>query len=52
MKLLLFPFQNSLKILSLRTANSYEEILKKIPNPAPIDEIKIIDSTKEKQSVK
>ena len=44
-------FSEQFKNIELKDTNSYEEILKKIPNPAPIDEIKIIDSTKEKQSV-
>ncbi len=52
MKLQPSPFQNSLKILCLKDSNDYGEILEKIPRPAPIDEIKIIDAQKEKQQAK
>ena len=41
-------FSEQFKNLSIKDTNSYKEIFAKIPIPAPIDEIKIIDSTKEK----
>jgi transglutaminase-like putative cysteine protease len=36
--------------IALKDSNSYQEILSKIPRPAPIDEIKVIDTTQEKKS--
>jgi len=42
-------FSDQFKNISLKDSNSYEEIFQKIPRPAPIDEIKIIDSSKEQQ---
>ena len=42
-------FSEQFKNIALKDTNSYEEIFDKIPKPAPIDEIKIIDSTKENQ---
>ncbi|HEY5407546.1 MAG TPA: transglutaminase-like domain-containing protein [Ginsengibacter sp.] len=42
-------FSEQFKNIELKDTNNYEEIFEKIPKPAPIDEIKIIDSTKEKQ---
>jgi protein-glutamine gamma-glutamyltransferase len=44
-------FSEQFKNIALKDSNNYEEIFEKIPKPAPIDEIKIIDSTKEKQQV-
>lgn len=44
-------FADQFKNISLKDSNSYEEIFQKIPRPAPIDEMKIIDSTKEQQQV-
>ncbi|HSQ44911.1 MAG TPA: transglutaminase-like domain-containing protein, partial [Ginsengibacter sp.] len=44
-------FSDQFKNISLKDSNSYEEIFQKIPKPVPIDEIKIIDSTKEQQRV-
>jgi len=42
-------FSEQFKNIELKDSTNYEEIFEKIPKPAPIDEIKIIDSTKEKQ---
>ncbi len=42
-------FSEQFKNLNLKDSNDYHEIFEKTPKPAPIDEIKIIDSTKEKQ---
>ncbi len=42
-------FSEQFKNIAVKDSNNYREILDKIPRPAPIDEIKIIDSTKEKQ---
>ena len=42
-------FSEQFKDITIKDSNNYEEIFDKIPNPAPIDEIKIIDSTKENQ---
>jgi hypothetical protein len=44
-------FSEQFKNIALKDSNSYEEIFEKIPKPAPIDEIKIIDTTGEKQQV-
>lgn len=44
-------FSDQFKNIALKDSNSYEEIFKKIPAPAPVDEIKIIDAAKEKQKV-
>ncbi|KAA9038611.1 transglutaminase domain-containing protein [Ginsengibacter hankyongi] len=44
-------FSDQFKNISLKDSNSYQEIVEKIPTPAPIDEIKIIDSTKEQQQI-
>jgi len=45
-------FSDEFKNITLKDSNSFEEILRKIPNPAPIDEIKITDTTQEKQQIK
>ena len=45
-------FSEQFKNIDLKDSNDYREIFEKIPNPAPIDEIKIIDAQKEKQQVK
>src|SRR5665213_2886986 len=45
-------FSEQFKNIALKDSNSYEEIFQKIPIPAPIDEIQIIDSTQEKQQAK
>ena len=45
-------FSEQFKNIALKDTNSYEEIFEKIPNPAPIDEIKILDTSQEKQAVK
>ena len=42
-------FSEQFKNISLKDSNSYEEIFRKIPAPTPIDEIKILDTTREKQ---
>ncbi len=42
-------FSEQFKNINLKDSNDYREIFEKIPKPAPIDEIKIIDSTKEKE---
>ena len=42
-------FSEEFKNIALRDSNDYKEIFEKIPKPAPIDEIKIIDSTREKR---
>jgi hypothetical protein len=42
-------FSEQFKNIELKDSTNYEEIFEKIPKPAPIDEIKIIDSTKENQ---
>ena len=42
-------FSEQFKNIAIKDSKDYAEILKKIPKPAPIDELKIIDSTKEKQ---
>ena len=42
-------FSEQFKDITFKDSNSYIEIFRKIPNPAPIDEIKIIDATAEKQ---
>lgn len=38
-------FSDQFKNIALKDTNSYEEIFQKIPRPAPIDEIKIIDTS-------
>jgi transglutaminase-like putative cysteine protease len=43
-------YSEEFKNNALKDSNSYREILEKIPLPAPIDEIKIIDTTQEKKS--
>ena len=40
-------FSDQFKNIPIKDSNDYKEIFEKIPKPAPIDEIKIIDSTKE-----
>ncbi len=45
-------FAEQFKNIALKDSNNYEEIFQKIPKPAPIDEIKIIDSTQQKQQPK
>ena len=45
-------FSEQFKNIALKDSNDYKEIFAKIPKPAPIDEIKIIDSTQEKQQPK
>ncbi|MEO8765207.1 MAG: transglutaminase domain-containing protein [Ginsengibacter sp.] len=45
-------FSEQFKNIVLRDSNDYREIFEKIPGPAPIDEIKIIDAHKDKQVVK
>jgi len=45
-------FSDQFKNIVLKDTNSYEEIFEKIPKPAPIDEIKILDTTQEKPVVK
>ncbi|MEO8412386.1 MAG: transglutaminase domain-containing protein [Ginsengibacter sp.] len=45
-------FSEQFKDIAMKDSNNYEEIFQKIPKPAPIDEIKIIDTTQEKQQVK
>ncbi len=42
-------FSEQFKNIALKDSNSYEEIFHKIPIPAPIDEIQIIDTTQQKQ---
>ncbi|MDQ6901941.1 MAG: transglutaminase-like domain-containing protein, partial [Bacteroidota bacterium] len=42
-------FSEQFKDIILKDSNNYQEIFRKIPNPAPIDEIKIIDTTAEGQ---
>ncbi len=42
-------FSEQFKNIALKDSNDYKEIFAKIPKPAPIDEIKIIDTTQEKQ---
>ncbi|MEO8112047.1 MAG: transglutaminase domain-containing protein [Ginsengibacter sp.] len=44
-------FSEQFKNISLKDSNDYKEIFAKIPKPAPIDEIKIIDTTQEKQAI-
>jgi protein-glutamine gamma-glutamyltransferase len=41
-------FSDQFKNLNIKDSNNYKEILKKIPTPVPIDEIKIIETSKEK----
>ncbi len=45
-------FSDQFKNVMLKDSNDYKEIFAKIPKPAPIDEIKIIESTQEKQATK
>ncbi|MEP6951000.1 MAG: transglutaminase-like domain-containing protein [Ginsengibacter sp.] len=45
-------FSEQFKNIVLKDSNDYREIFEKIPKPAPIDEIKIIDPQKEKEQVK
>ncbi|MEP6584196.1 MAG: transglutaminase-like domain-containing protein, partial [Ginsengibacter sp.] len=45
-------FSEQFKNIPLKDSNDYKEIITKIPRPAPIDEIKIVDTTHEKQPVK
>ena len=45
-------FSEQFKNLAIKDTNDSREIFEKIPKPAPIDEIKIIDAQKEKQAVK
>ncbi len=45
-------FSEQFKNISLKDSNDYKEILAKIPRPAPIDEIKIVDTTKAKQDAR
>ncbi|MEO6221428.1 MAG: hypothetical protein ABIO81_13430, partial [Ginsengibacter sp.] len=45
-------FSEQFKNIDLKDSNDYKEIFLKIPKPAPIDEIKILDTTKEKQVFK
>jgi hypothetical protein len=45
-------FSEQFKNIILKDSNDYREIFEKIPNPAPVDEIKIIDAQNEKQPVK
>jgi len=42
-------FSDQFKNITIKDSNNYKEILERIPKPAPIDEIKIIDTTSEKQ---
>ncbi|MEO6288341.1 MAG: transglutaminase domain-containing protein [Ginsengibacter sp.] len=45
-------FSEQFKNIALKDSNDYKEIFAKIPKPAPIDEIKIIHTTQEKQQPK
>ncbi len=45
-------FSDQFKNISLKDSNDYKEIFTKVPKPAPIDEIKIIDTTQEKKAAK
>ncbi len=45
-------FSEQFKNITLKDSNDYKEIFAKILKPAPIDEIKIIDTTQEKQQPK
>ena len=45
-------FSEQFKNIALKDSNNYKEIFAKIPKPAPIDEIKIIDSTQETKVIK
>ncbi len=49
MNITALSFSEQFKNLNIGDSNNYKEIFEKIPLPAPIDEIKIVDSTKEKQ---
>ncbi|HVZ96306.1 MAG TPA: transglutaminase-like domain-containing protein [Chitinophagaceae bacterium] len=51
MNITALSFSEQFKNLNLKDSNDYKEIFEKIPLPAPIDEIKILDSAKEKQPV-
>ncbi len=44
-------FSEQFKNITLKDSNDYREIFSKIPKPAPIDEIKILDTTQEKKPV-
>lgn len=43
-------FSDQFKNLNVTDSNNYKSIFEKIPLPAPIDEIKITDTTREKQA--
>jgi protein-glutamine gamma-glutamyltransferase len=45
-------FSEQFKNINLKDSNDYREIFAKIPKPAPVDEIKIIDVQKEKKQPK
>ena len=44
-------FSEQFKNISLKDSNDYKEIFAKIPKPAPIDEIKILDTAQEKKPI-
>ncbi|MEO8568197.1 MAG: transglutaminase-like domain-containing protein [Ginsengibacter sp.] len=48
-KITALSFSEQFKNIILKDSNDSKEIFAKIPKPAPVDEIKIIDSTQEKQ---
>lgn len=48
-KITALSFSEKFKNIILKDSNDSKEIFAKIPKPAPVDEIKIIDSTQEKQ---
>ena len=51
-KITALSFSDQFKNINLKDSSDYNEIFAKIPKPAPIDEIKIIDSTQDKQAIK
>lgn len=51
MNITALSFSEQFKNLNVKDSNDYKEIFEKIPLPAPIDEIKIVDSTKEKPQI-
>ena len=48
-KITALSFSEQFKNIALKDSNDYKEIFAKIPKPAPIDEIKILDTTQEKK---
>ncbi len=51
-KITALSFSEQFKNIALKDSNDYKEIFAKIPKPAPIDEIKILDTVQEKPANK